>query len=168
MTKALLSDAVDDYLVLRGSQDFSRNTLANERGVLKRFLLVNGNQIEARHTTRYFEEAAKTRSPRSLQLDHTVLTQFFDWARKTKRLPLGMDPMIGRRRPKTRHKERDRIHVSKFDHLLDVAEAQDPRNRAVVAVLLYTLIRDQEAADLRVGDVDLDSGYLHSRAAPRP
>ena len=165
--KALLSDGIDDYLVLRSSQDFSRNTLANERGVLKRFLLVNGNiwthQIEARHTTHYFEEAAKTRSPRSLQLDHTVLTQFFDWARKTKRLPLDMDPMIGRRRPKTRHKERDRIHVSKFDHLLDIAEAQDPRNRAVIAVLLYTLIRDQEAADLRVGDVDLDSGYLHVR-----
>lgn len=167
MSKALLSDAVDDYLVLRGSQDFSRNTLANERGVLKRFLLVNGNiwthSIAERHVTRYFEEAGKTRAPRSLQLDHTVLNQFFDWARKTKRLPLDVDPMIGRRRPKTRHKERDRLHVSKFSHLLDIAEAQDPRNRAVIAVLIYTLIRDQEAADLRIGDVDLDSGYIHVR-----
>lgn len=167
MSKALLSDAVSDYLVLRGSQDFSRNTLANERGVLKRFLAVNGNiwvhHITTNHATRYFEEAGKTRAPRSLQLDHTVLCQFFDWARKTKRLPLDMDPMIGRRRPKTRHKERDRIHVSKFSHLLDVAEAQDPRNRAVIAVLLYTLIRDQEAADLRIGDVDLDAGYIHVR-----
>lgn len=165
--KSLLSDSIDDYLVLRSSQDFSKRTLINERGVLKRFLLVNGNiwthQIEARHATRYFEDAGKTRSPRSLQLDHTVLGQFFDWARKTKRLPLDMDPMIGRRRPKTRHKERDRIHVSKFPHLLDVAEAQDPRNRAVVAILMYTLIRDQEAADLRIGDVDLDAGYLHVR-----
>jgi integrase len=167
VTKALLSDAVADYMVLRGSQDFSKQTLANENGVLRRFLAVNGNiwvhQISERHATRYFEEAGKTRSPRSLQLDHTVLCQFFDWARKTKRLPLTTDPMIGRRRPKTRHKERDRIHVSKFPHLLDVAEVQDPRNRAVIAVLLYTLIRDQEAADLRVGDVDLDSGYIHVR-----
>lgn len=167
MSKALVSDAIDDWMTLRSSQDFSRNTLANERGVLKRFLLVNGNlwvhTLDTRHVTRYFEEAGKTRSPRSLQLDHTVLNQFFDWARKTKRLPLDMDPMIGRRRPKTRHKERDRIHVSRFPHLLDVAEAQDPRNRAVLAVLLYTLIRDQEAADLRIGDVDLAAGYLHVR-----
>lgn len=167
MSKALLSDATQDYMILRASQDFSKQTLANENGVLRRFLAVNGNiwvhHIGDRHVTRYFEEAGKTRAPRSLQLDHTVLTQFFDWARKTKRLPLTTDPMIGRRRPKTRHKERDRIHVSKFPHLLDTAEAQDPRNRAVIAVLLYTLIRDQEAADLRIGDVDLDSGYLHVR-----
>lgn len=165
--KSLLSDGLVDYMALRASQDLSKQTTANENGVLRRFLAVNGNiwchQINERHVTRYFEEAAKTRSPRSLQLDHTVLTQMFDWMRKTRRLPMTMDPMVGRRRPKTRHKERDRIHVSQFAHLLDLAEAQDPRNRAIIAVLLYTLIRDQEAADLRYGDVDLNAGYLHVR-----
>jgi hypothetical protein len=78
VTKALLSDAVTDYMVLRGSQDFSKNTLANESGVLRRFLAVNGNiwvhQIGERQTIRYFEEASKTRSPRSQQLDFTVLS----------------------------------------------------------------------------------------------
>lgn len=167
MTKALLSDAIDDYFALRRSTDIAGNTIANEKGVLRRLLAVNGNiwvhQINEQHVTRYFEDASKTRQPTTLQLDHTVLVQFFDWARKTKRLPLDVDPMVGRRRPKKRHKERDRIHVSRFSHLLDVAEAQDPRNRAVIAVLLYTLIRDQEAADLRVGDVDLSAGYIHVR-----
>jgi integrase len=162
-----LSDAITDYMVLRGSQDFSKRTLANERGILKRFLAVNGNiwvhQINERHATRYFEDAGKTRSARSLQLDHTVLNQFFDWARQTKRLPLDMNPMSGRRRPKTRHRERERIHASKFPHLLDVAGERDPRDRAAIAVLLYTLIRDQEAADLRIGDVDLDAGLLRVR-----
>jgi integrase len=167
VTKALLSDAIDDWFALRRSTDISKNTIANERGVLRRLLAVNGNiwvhQIDERHVTRYFEDASKTRQPTTLQLDHTVLAQFFDWARRTKRLPLDVDPMAGRRRPRKRHKERDRLHVSQFNHLLDVAEAQDPRNRAVVAVLLYTLIRDQEAADLRIGDVDLNAGYLHVR-----
>lgn len=167
MTRALLSDAIDDYFALRRSTDIAGNTIANEKGVLRRLLAVNGNvwvhQITEQHVTRYFEDASKTRQPTTLQLDHTVLVQFFDWARKTKRLPLDVDPMVGRRRPKKRHKERDRIHVSRFSHLLDVAEAQDPRNRAVIAVLLYTLIRDQEAADLRIGDVDLAAGYIHVR-----
>lgn len=165
--KSLLSDAIDDYMYLRKSQDFSKRTLANERGILKRFLLVSGNvwvhQINTRQVTRYFEEASKTRTPNTLQLDHTVLTQFFEWARQTRRLAMDVNPMLGRRRPKVRKKERNRLHVSKFGHLLDAAEERDPRDRALCAILLYTLIRDNEAADLRIGDVDLDSLGLRVR-----
>lgn len=164
-----LSDALTDYIVLRSSQDFSKRTLLNEKGVLKRFLSVNGNvwvhSINERHVTRYFEDAAKTRAPRSLQLDHTVLNQFFDWARKTKRLPLDMDPMAGRRRPKTRKKERNRVPVSDFSRLLEAAGERDPRDRMIVAVLLYTMVRDQEAADIRLGDVDLARGTIRVRVS---
>lgn len=165
--RSQLNDAITDYLVLRGSQDFSKRTLANERGVLTRLLAVTGNiwvhQMNERHATRYFEDAGKTRSSRSLQLDHTVLRQFFDWARHTKRLPLNVDPMAGRRRPKTRSRERERVPVTQFPLLLDTAEQHDPRNRAIIAILLYTLIRDQEAADLRVGDWKRDEGWLRVR-----
>jgi integrase len=130
-------------------------------------MAVNGNigchQITERHAIRYFEDAAKTRSPRSLQIDHTVLNQLFEWMRKTKRMPLDMDPMAGRRRPKTRHRERERVHVSKFPHLLDVAGKQDARNRMIVAVLIYTLARDSEVTGIRIGDVDLDGGWLRVR-----
>lgn len=165
--RSLLSDATEDYLVLRASQDFSKRTLANERGVLKRFLAVNGNiwchQVTERHATRYFEDAGRTRSPRSQQLDFTVLNQFFEWMRHTRRLPLDVDPMAGRRRPKTRRRERNRVPVTDFPRLLDIAESQDPRNRAIIAVLLYTLIRDQECADLRVGDWNKDEGWLRVR-----
>lgn len=165
MSKQLLSDAVDDYMALRSSQDLSRRTLANERGVLKRLLLVAGNvwthNLEQRHVTRYFEDASKTRSPRSLQLDHTVLNQFFEWARGTRRMPLDRDPMYGRRRPKARHKERNRLDVSRFADLLEAAGVEDSRDRALVALMLYTLGRDQEIAELRVGDVDLDGGWIH-------
>lgn len=167
MTRQLLSEAVDDYMALRKSNDLSKRTLLNEQGVLKRLLAVNGNiwvhQITERHVTRYFEEASKTRSPRSQQLDHTVLGQFFEWARHTKRLPLDMNPMAGRRRPKTRHRERERVPASQFDRLLDVAGERDPRDRAVIAVLLYTMIRDQECADLRVGDWKRDDNLLRVR-----
>lgn len=165
--RQLLDEAVDDYLVLRRSQDFSKRTLLNESGVLKRLLAVNGNiwvhSITEVHATRYFEVASRTRAPRSLQLDHTVLKQFFDWARSTKRLPLDMDPMAGRRRPKSRKRERERVPVTRFPALLDVAEERDPRDRAMIAVLLYTLIRDQECADLRIGDWRKDEGYLRVR-----
>lgn len=165
MGKQLLSDALDDYLALRSSQDLSRNTLANEKGVLKRLLTTSGNiwvhSMSERHVTRYFEQASKTRTPNTLQLDHTVLHQFFDWARKTKRLPLDMDPMAGRRRPRGRKRERDRVPVTQFERLLDAAGERDPRDRAAVAVLLYTLCRDNEAVSLRRRDVNLETGFVH-------
>lgn len=165
--KQLLDDAVEDFLAHRRSQDFSKRTLNNERMILKRFLTVNGNiylhNVTGRHITRHFEEASKTRAPQSLRLDHQTLNVFFAWARQTKRMATDNDPMYGRRKPKAVQRERNRIHVSKFAHLLTVAEASAPRNRMLVAILLYTLMRDQEATDLRVGDVDLDAGFLTAR-----
>lgn len=165
--KQLLNDAILDYHSLRASQDFSRRTLKNEESVLRKLMTVCGNifveNISERHVIRYFEQAGKTRSPRSLQIDHTVLNGFFEWARQTRRMAMDSNPMVGRRRPKFVTKERARLHVSQFDHLLTVAGTKDPRDRALVAVLLYTLARDQEVADIRVGDVDLTSGYIELR-----
>lgn len=163
--KALLDDAMTDYLALRSSQDLSRQTLANEKGVLRRFLTVNGNiylhNVSQRHVVRHFEEASKTRKPASLRLDNTVLKGFFEWARQTRRMATDNDPMYGRRQPRLTRRERQRVHVSQFDRLLQEAGAQDPRNRALVAVLLYLLLRDQDAARIRVGDVDLNARSVH-------
>lgn len=165
--RQLLSDGIDEYLLWRKSQDYRPNTLTNERTVLKRMLTTCGNvyidNLEQRHVTRYFTDASRTRRPSTLRLDHTVLNQFFSWARETKRMGADNNPMYGRRRPERLIRERERISVSKFPHLLDVAEVSSPRNRAVVAVLLYTLMRDQEAAHLRVGDIDLDGGWVLGR-----
>jgi integrase len=165
--RQLLGDGIDDYLAFRKSQDYSKNTLSNERVVLRRFLTVTGNiyidNVTERHVTRHFEEAGKTRQAAALRMDHTYLGLFFDWARQTRRMKLDMDPMHGRRKPRIMHRERNRIHVSKFPHLLDLAGAEDRRDRAVIAVLLYTLVRDQEAANLRIRDLDLDGGWLKVR-----
>lgn len=165
--KQLLSDAIDDYAALRSSQDYSKRTLRNENGVLRRFLSINGNigvwHITERHAIRYLEEASKTRQANTLQMDHSTLNRFFEWARRTHRMPMDRDPMALMRRPRMTKRERNRLGVGQFAHLLDTAGGDDPRNRAVVAVLLYLLIRDQEAADLRVGDVDLDSGFITVR-----
>ncbi|MDP9820456.1 tyrosine-type recombinase/integrase [Nocardioides massiliensis] len=162
-----LSDAIDDYQRWRKSQQISKQTIANEASILRRFLSVNGNiqcrQISEVHVTRHMEDASKTRSTDSLKLDHTVLTTFFKWMRHTKRLPTDRDPMFGRRTPKTIRKERNRLHVSAFPLLLDTAEKKTPRNRALVALMLYTLLRDQDIADLRIRDLDMNAGYLMCR-----
>lgn len=162
--KQLLDDGINDYLAQRRSMQLATGTVKNEASVLRRFLTSVGNiwihNIREHHVMRHFEVAGATRAPVSLRLDYIYLGQFFDWARRTRRMPVGQDPMAGRRPPRVTKRERQRIPVTGFDHLLEVAGTVSPRNRAAVAVMLYTLARDQEAARLKVGDVQLDAGYL--------
>lgn len=135
-----------------------------ERSTLTKFLTVNGNiwchAISESHVTRFFEEASRTKQPQSLRNDHTVLSSFFEWLRRTRRMGTETDPLYGRRKPKRLQKERRRLHFSKFPALLDAAEARSPRDRAALALLLYTLGRDGEITSLRIRDLDLDSGYI--------
>jgi integrase len=165
--KDLLSDAVDAYMRHRTSQNYSRGTLKVDTQVLKKFLSVCGNiychQITHRHVERHFEEVSKTRQAASLKNDHGVLVRFFKWARHTGRMPVESDPMFGRRQPKAVKRERNRLHVSRFGELLDAAEERDPRDRALCALLLYTLGRDSEITDLRIRDLDLQAGWLKVR-----
>lgn len=162
-----LSEAIDDYCRWRAAMSVGKQTIRNEKSILNRFLAVNGNiqcrSLDDRHVTRHFEEATKTRSTASLRLDHTVLSALFEWMRQTRRIPSDRDPLFGRKPAKAIRKERDRIHESAFPRLLTLAGERDPQVRALLAVLLYTLLRDQDVADLRIRDVDLEGGYLRCR-----
>ena len=165
--KELLSDAIDDYLRHRKSQDYSKGTLNCDRQVLKRFLSITGNvwchSITERHVERHFDVASLKRQASSLKNDHSVLIGFFRWARHTRRMPVDSDPMFGRRQPKRTERERNRVPVTDFPRLLDAAGERDPRDRALIAVLLYTLMRDSEVRDLRVRDLKLSEGRLAAR-----
>lgn len=162
-----LSPAIEDFLRFKRSQDFSKGTVNNYQQILKRFLATNGNiwchSIKERHVNMHFEEASRTRKASSLRNDHGVLSQFFKWARHTGRMPVDTDPMFGRRQPKPIKRERNRVPVSDFARLLDAAGDRDPRDRALVGLLLYTLMRDSEITSLRVRDVDLQGGWISAR-----
>ena len=161
-----LSDAITDYIRFRTSQDYSKGTINVDRQVLTRMLAVLGNiwchQITDKHVARHFDEVSKTRSPASLQNDHGVMVRFFKWARHTGRMPVDSDPMYGRRQPRGTKRERHRVPVTDFGRMLDKAVERDPRDRALVAVLLYTLIRDSEATSLRIRDLDLSGGWVRA------
>lgn len=162
-----LSDAIDDYDRFRRSMDISPGTLKGQRSTLARLLAVNGNiwmhALNESHVTRFFEVAGKTKQGQSLRNDYTHLSGFFGWARQTGRMARDADPLYGRRRPKRVRRERNRLDVSQFPLLLDTAGERCPRDRALVALLLYTLGRDGEVADLRIRDVDINAGYIMYR-----
>ena len=165
--KEELSPAIEAYGRFRASQDYSKSTLRAERQVLKAFLLNTGNvwchQLTDKQVGRHFEAAAKTRQAATLQNDHGVLVRFFKWCRHTGRMPVDSDPMYGRRQPKAMKKERNRVHVGDFGRMLDAAGERDPRDRALMALLLYTLMRDGEITDLRIRDLDLKGSWLSAR-----
>lgn len=164
---ALLSDAIDEFDRHRKSQDFSKSTLSNHRGTLKKFLAVNGNiwcnAITDKHVTRFFEEISKTKQPQSMRNDHTALSVFFEYARYKGYMSLDVNPLWGRRKPAKVKRERNRLHVSRFASFLDAAEQRCERDRAAMSVVLYTLMRDSEIVDLRLWDLDLEAGYIKAR-----
>lgn len=165
--KEKLSPAIEAFTRFRASQSYSKATMRADGQVLSRFLSVNGNiwchVITDRHVERHFEEASKSRGAASLQLDTNTLRMFFKWARHTGRMPVDCDPMFGRRSPRVTKRERNRVTVHQFPELLAAAEERTPRDRALVALLLYTLCRDTEITSLRVRDVDLEGGWLRVR-----
>jgi integrase len=165
--KEQLSDAIEAYMRHRTSQNYSKGTLKVDRQVLTKFLAISGNiychQVTPRHIERHFEEVTKTRQAASLKNDHGVLRRFFEWCRGTGRIPINHDPMFGRRQPKAVKRERNRLPVTRFTELLEAAEERDPRDRALCALLLYTLGRDSEVTDLRIRDLDLQGGWLKVR-----
>lgn len=162
-----LSDAIDDFILFRRSMDLAKATLRADESTLRQFMAQTGNiwvhSISTTHVAHFFTEGARTRQPQSQRNDHARLQVFFEWARKTGRMPRDHDPLYGRRVPRAAKKERRRVPVAKFPALLDAAGDRDPRDRVAIALLLYTLGRDSEISDLRIRDVALDSGYIHMR-----
>ena len=165
--KALLSDAIEDYLRFRHSQDYSKGTIRMDQQVLKRFLAVNGNiwchAINDKSVGRHFEDASRTKQSTSLANDHGVLGRFFKWARHTGRMAVDNDPMFGRRQPRAVKKERNRLSVTEFPRLLDAAGERESRDRALLSILLYTLMRDSELTSLHVRDLDLAGGWISAK-----
>lgn len=166
--KLKLSDAVDGYLRDRGAEGTAAGTLRNHRLTLSRLQRVCGrdiyvSSIDHHHISGFFADAMQTRSA-GLPIDHSCLKVFFEWCVRNRYVGRFENPMDGRRRPKTQTpEERRHLPASKFPALLDAAERHDPRDRMLNALGLYLFLRSSELRNIRIRDVDLDSGYVRVR-----
>jgi integrase len=155
--KIRMSQAIEDFLLFRRSQQKSTSTIRNDRMILRRLFLVTGDiyvsSLGDRHVNTTMALGSETRSAASLGIDHATLSKFCEWAVRNRYLHQLDNPMHGRKAPKSMPIERRRLPMKDFDRLLDAAGERDPRDRMVVALGLYLFLRGGEAADLRVGDV---------------
>src|SRR3546814_10657867 len=70
--------------------------------------------------------------------------------------------MTNRKPPRVVKKEKLKIPFHRWPEMFALADERDPRDRALCAVGLFTLLRDREMASLRISDVDLQAGGIRS------
>lgn len=167
MRTQTLQEAWNDYRRHSTSMGRSPNTIKGRETSVRAFLRDYGDRklhlVHDNHIDEYFLGASKTRSPRSMCLSHWILVGFYRYCVDTGRLKPQQNVMRYREAPKFETRDMVRIPVHKWSHLVALADQSDPRDRMLVTLGLYTLLRDQEMAPLTIGDVDLSAGTIRAR-----
>lgn len=170
---ARLSETVESYLAYRQSR-YAATTVLNEGYVMRRFAAVIGD-VQLRHLTAEKVEGF-FHGPNGLMGEHTTrdgierasvqpsshnyylarLRAFFRYA--TQRGLLRHDPLIHVTAMPVERKRRQQPSARAMLGLLDATE--NGRDRCYIAAAINTALRSNEITPLRVGDVDLDGGWL--------
>lgn len=149
-----LSQALTNYEAHVRSMGLEPRTIKNRLQPVSRGLSLWGDvrvgDIEPSHIDSLFEGSGYAPRTRNLYLGH--LRRFFDWARHVG-IMKQTDPTYGWRSRKVESKDRIRVPVEQFGELLDCAE--HPRDRAVLAIGLYTFMRGSEIQALKRSDLSL-------------
>lgn len=159
-----MSAAIRDFESHLVARRLAPNTVKNSKQVLTRAMREWGDilvsSIEPRHIDRLFTAGGWGPTTQNLYLSQ--LRAFFKWARVNGYVARDFDPTATWGTARTpRNKDRDRIPVEMFEALLDAAP--HPRDRAIVALGLYTFSRGSELSTLKIHDLDLGEGLLHVR-----
>lgn len=149
-----LSEAIPQYIRHLEARGLSRNSRRNHSQPLSRGLAVWGDlqvaSIKPAHIDVLYSSQDWSASTRNLYL--TGLRGFFSWCRRHNHLPKDYDPTDGWRNVRVPTKDRLWIPVEEFHDLLDAVNHD--RDRAVVALGLYTFMRGGEIRTLRISDLD--------------
>lgn len=157
MPKATISTVKPEYELHLTARGLAPNTVKMNMQALNRWLDLVGDtridQITGSHIDRLFGSAGW--SPKTQNLYLSILRgNFFAWCRRHGYMKRDFDPTDGWRNVRTESREQFWLPVEEFPALLDAAGG--PRDRAIIALGLYTFLRGSEIASLRLQDIDLD------------
>lgn len=157
-----LSDAIDGYLEHLRAKNRGIRTIKTHRQPLNRALELWGNiyvaSIKPSHIDMLFADAPWGASTRNLYLGN-LKGGFFPWLRRHGHIPRHFDPTDGWENVKVERKPALWIGVEEFTDLLEACD--NARDRAVVALGLFTFCRGSEISHLRVQDLDFDNHLVH-------
>lgn len=157
-----LSLAITTYLNYRAN-GWSASTVRNDRKVLNKLIAHTGDVKLASLTPEVMDEFLQSKpmnpdSPSTYNLYFSALRNFFRWARQRKYIPIDFDPLVGQRVKKKPEVARFRVPMEEFPALLDAAAT--PRDRMIIAIGLYLMVRESEARSIRLGDLNLHEGTV--------
>lgn len=156
-----LSSLMTTYLEYRTSRK-APSTVRNDRLALQHMIASVGNiqvgNVTVIHMDKHFMARGQKIQNSSLNTERATLLSFFRWCRARGFLSSNSDPMAGLDALPVLEAERLRLPASQFPTLLDAAKT--PRDRMVVALGLYALLRQGEVTTLQVRDVNLNDGEL--------
>lgn len=155
-----LTAAIEQYERHMTARGLAVNTVKNNVQVLRRAHAVWGDILVSSITPdridALFAHYGWRESTRNLYLSQ--LNSFFAWARRHKMMPKDACPTDGWRAVRAPRRDRLRIPVEQFPAMLDAAD--HPRDRAVIALGMFTFLRGSEIQTLRVRDLDLTNNTL--------
>jgi len=159
--KILMSEArveFGNHLVARGLRPA---TVKNNTQVLNRWVDLVGDTridlINATHLDVFFGKGGWAAQTQNLYLS-LLRGTFFPWCRRHQYMPRDYDPTEGWRSVRVDARDQFWLPVNEFPALLDAAS--NKRDRAIIAIGLYTFLRGGEISTLRLQDVDFDSHTL--------
>lgn len=159
--KPTISEARTPFRYHLVSRGLGERTIKNYMQTLNRWEELVGDtridQIQASHVDRFFGEGAWAPKTQNLYLS-LLRGVFFPWCRRQGYMPRDHDPTEGWRNAKSEKSEQLWLPVDEFPALLEAAD--NPRDRAVIALGLFTFARGSELSTLRIQDVDFDKSLL--------
>jgi integrase/predicted RNA-binding Zn-ribbon protein involved in translation (DUF1610 family) len=160
-TSPFLHDAMVEYQANRADR-VARSTWLNDQSVLDRFCRGVGNPrvhlLTREATEAWFLALAQEQQASSYNKVKSRVGGLLSFCQR--RCWLTTDPLAEvrtRRQPK-----RERLHLDAAQLELLVEASANPRDRAILAAAVNTGLRAGDLSRLRVEDLDLDSGVLHT------
>lgn len=160
-TNIRLSEAIVEYQEHMKSRDMAPRTIHNHMQVLRRGLAVWGDiyvaSIQPGHIDRLFATQSWGPKTRNLYLSN-LRSGFLTWCRRHNYMRKDYDPTDGWRNAKVVRREQPRIGVEMFPDLLDAAGTL--RDRAIIALGLFTMARGSEITNIKIKDLDFDNSTV--------
>ena len=152
---ATMSEALAEYERHLRARGLADNTVKNNMQALtaarKEWGDIQVLSIRPVHIDRLFQSNGWGPSTRNLY--RGSLSQFFKWTRNHGYMARDFDPLFGWRNERVPDQNRLRLSPEEFYPLLETAE--HPRDRAALALGLFTFARGSELQAMRVNDLDL-------------
>jgi integrase len=159
-----LGQVIDEYLRLRLRKEIAENTVRCEKSLLRQFAARIGgdpwmSQISAAAVEDFFYGkggVGDRRAPASFNIARSRMNSFFKYCQARGLLHTDLMYQVDRKREPER--EQIRLTADQLQRSLDMTKW--PRDRIAVAISLSTLLRASEIVEIRVGQVELDAGFI--------